>query len=196
MEKKKVGSWLCTHDQSPNKVEDNHTRLCFFFPAQALLLKYSGLFFAPLALVVVNDDSARCKKMAAMAIKGLLAQLDLNRQNTLFSLVNTWLNAEKVHSHTPRQRRWYKTEFKCAAFFLSVFSNICLILCDFQYLWRLWYAWKSYIILRKMSLKPLAVPRRPACGVSGLRSAVSLWRWRTRSLPVAWTPCCLCWRKR
>ena len=85
---------------------------CFvFFPAQALLLKYSGLFFAPLALVVVNDDSARCKKMAAMAIKGLLAQLDLNRQNTLFSLVNTWLNAEKVHSYTP------KAEFKFAAFF-------------------------------------------------------------------------------
>ncbi|KAI3366882.1 hypothetical protein L3Q82_009528 [Scortum barcoo] len=55
-----------------------------------------GLFFAPLALVVVNDDSARCKKMAAMAIKALLTQLDSNHQNTLFSLVNTWLNAEKT----------------------------------------------------------------------------------------------------
>uniref|UniRef100_A0A3Q3Q499 Uncharacterized protein n=1 Tax=Monopterus albus TaxID=43700 RepID=A0A3Q3Q499_MONAL len=64
------------------------------FP-QNLLLKHSGLFFAPLALVVVNDDSAHCKKMAALAIKDLLTQLDLNHQNALFSLVNTWLNAEK-----------------------------------------------------------------------------------------------------
>lgn len=58
------------------------------------------MFFAPLALAVVNDDSARCKKMAAMAIKALLAKLDLNHQNTLFSFVSTWLNAEKVHTHT------------------------------------------------------------------------------------------------
>ncbi|XP_026217757.1 small subunit processome component 20 homolog isoform X2 [Anabas testudineus] len=65
------------------------------FP-QTLLLQHSGLFFAPLALVVVNDDSARCKKMASMAIKALLTHLDLNHQNTLYSLVNTWLNAEKA----------------------------------------------------------------------------------------------------
>uniref|UniRef100_A0A3Q3F398 UTP20 small subunit processome component n=1 Tax=Kryptolebias marmoratus TaxID=37003 RepID=A0A3Q3F398_KRYMA len=56
---------------------------------------FPQLFFAPLALVVVNDDSARCKKMAATAIKMLLAQLDSNHKNTLFSFVNTWLNAEK-----------------------------------------------------------------------------------------------------
>ncbi|XP_031599328.1 small subunit processome component 20 homolog [Oreochromis aureus] len=65
------------------------------FP-QKILLGHSALFFAPLALVVVNDDSARCKKMAAMAIKTLLTQLDSNNQNTLFSIVSTWLNAEKV----------------------------------------------------------------------------------------------------
>ncbi|XP_061570968.1 small subunit processome component 20 homolog [Cololabis saira] len=65
------------------------------FP-QELLMKFSSLFFAPLALAVVNDDSARCKKMAALAIKTLLAQLDANHQNTLYSLVDTWLKAEKA----------------------------------------------------------------------------------------------------
>lgn len=69
------------------------------FSSQRLLFQYNGLFFAPLALVVLNDDSARCKKMAAMAIKALLAKLDLNHHNALFSLVTTWLNAPKVHTH-------------------------------------------------------------------------------------------------
>lgn len=88
---------LCKHYHSPNKGSRKRvTRLCFYFSAQNLLSQHNGLFFAPLALVVVNDDSARCKKMAAMAIKALLNRLDLNHQNTLFSLVNTWLNAEKV----------------------------------------------------------------------------------------------------
>ncbi|XP_047246285.1 small subunit processome component 20 homolog isoform X2 [Girardinichthys multiradiatus] len=64
------------------------------FP-QNLLLTYSSLFFAPLALIVVNDDAVRCKKMAAMAIKTLLGQLDMTHQNGLYSFVNTWLSAEK-----------------------------------------------------------------------------------------------------
>uniref|UniRef100_A0A8C7G5K8 UTP20 small subunit processome component n=1 Tax=Oncorhynchus kisutch TaxID=8019 RepID=A0A8C7G5K8_ONCKI len=65
------------------------------FP-QNLLLQHSGLFFVPLALAMVNDDSARCKKMAAVAIKSLLSQLDQQHQNTLFTLVNTWLSGDKV----------------------------------------------------------------------------------------------------
>lgn len=77
--------------------------------AQELLLRHCGLFFAPLALVVVNDDSARCKKMAAMAIKALLAQLDINHQNTMYSFVNTWLHAEKVQIHKCLQ-------YLCSAF--------------------------------------------------------------------------------
>ncbi|XP_045928602.1 small subunit processome component 20 homolog, partial [Micropterus dolomieu] len=83
------------HDTGRESVLEMLAYIFQTFP-QNLLLQHSGLFFAPLALVVVNDDSARCKKMAAMAIKALLAQLDLNHQNTLYSLVNTWLNAEKT----------------------------------------------------------------------------------------------------
>ncbi|XP_040003243.1 small subunit processome component 20 homolog isoform X2 [Xiphias gladius] len=83
------------HDTGRESVLEMLAFIFQTFPKN-LLLKHSGLFFAPLALVVVNDDSARCKKMAAMAIKALLTQLDLNHQNTLFSLVNTWLNAEKA----------------------------------------------------------------------------------------------------
>ncbi|KAM6895649.1 small subunit processome component 20 homolog [Xenentodon cancila] len=83
------------HDTGRESVLEMLAYIFQTFP-QVLLLKFSSLFFAPLALAVVNDDSARCKKMAAMAIKTLLPQLDANHQNTLYSFVNTWLNAEKV----------------------------------------------------------------------------------------------------
>ncbi|XP_008314156.1 small subunit processome component 20 homolog [Cynoglossus semilaevis] len=82
------------HDTGRESVLEMLAYIFQTFP-QNLLLQHSGLFFAPLALSVVNDDSARCKKMAALAIKALLAKLDLNHQNILFSLVNTWLNSEK-----------------------------------------------------------------------------------------------------
>lgn len=65
------------------------------FP-QALLHEHCGLFFVPLSLAMLNDDSATCKKMAALAIKSLLSQLDLQRQNSMFNLVNTWLTGEKA----------------------------------------------------------------------------------------------------
>ncbi|KAJ8261989.1 hypothetical protein GJAV_G00160840 [Gymnothorax javanicus] len=65
------------------------------FP-QDHLQKHSGLFFVPLALVMVNDDSSSCRKMASLAVKSLLSKLDLDHQNTMFSLVNTWLSSEKV----------------------------------------------------------------------------------------------------
>lgn len=68
----------------------------FYVSAQDLLQQHSGLFFAPLSLVLINDSSARCRKMAALAIKALLAQVNVDHQNSLFTLVNTWLNADKV----------------------------------------------------------------------------------------------------
>uniref|UniRef100_A0A8D0C7S2 UTP20 small subunit processome component n=1 Tax=Scleropages formosus TaxID=113540 RepID=A0A8D0C7S2_SCLFO len=61
-----------------------------------LLHQHCGLFFVALALSVVNDDSACCKKMAALVIKTLLGKLDLDHQNNMFALVNTWLASDKV----------------------------------------------------------------------------------------------------
>lgn len=65
------------------------------FP-QNLLLQHCGLFFAPLSLAMANDDSVRCKKMTALAIKALLSHLDSEHQNNMFTLVNTWMNGDMV----------------------------------------------------------------------------------------------------
>ncbi|XP_068162452.1 small subunit processome component 20 homolog [Antennarius striatus] len=83
------------HDTGRESVLEMLAYIFQTFP-QKLLLLHSGLFFAPLTLVVVNDDSVRCKKMAALAIKALLGQMDANKKNSFYSLVNTWLNADKT----------------------------------------------------------------------------------------------------
>ncbi|KAG7255359.1 hypothetical protein CRUP_025386, partial [Coryphaenoides rupestris] len=62
-----------------------------------LLTQHSGLFLAPLALVMLNDDSALCKKMAAVNVKALLGRLDLTQQNAHYALVQTWMASEKAN---------------------------------------------------------------------------------------------------
>ncbi|CAJ0938489.1 unnamed protein product [Ranitomeya imitator] len=64
------------------------------FPV-AILDVYCGLMFVPLALMMVNDDSSKCKKMAALAAKALLGKVSSQQKDLMYSLATQWLNNKK-----------------------------------------------------------------------------------------------------
>ncbi|XP_075456776.1 small subunit processome component 20 homolog [Ascaphus truei] len=64
------------------------------FP-QGILNQFCGLIFVPLVLLMVNDDSPKCKKMAALAGKSLLGKVNVQKKDLMFSLVTQWLSNEK-----------------------------------------------------------------------------------------------------
>lgn len=67
------------------------------FP-ERLILEYAGYFFIPLVMMLINDDSAVCRKMAAATVKLLLQGVNGKVKDELFDVVMTWSKQEKVKS--------------------------------------------------------------------------------------------------
>uniref|UniRef100_A0A8C4WNT3 Small subunit processome component 20 homolog n=1 Tax=Eptatretus burgeri TaxID=7764 RepID=A0A8C4WNT3_EPTBU len=65
------------------------------FPA-ALVEKHSGVFFLPLALMLGKESGLQTRKMASLAIRGLLDRLRPNCRVPLFKLTSSWLHSPKV----------------------------------------------------------------------------------------------------
>jgi U3 small nucleolar RNA-associated protein 20 len=57
-----------------------------------LVCEYSDLLFAALVMVIANDDSKKCREMAAELIKSLYLRLDESRRKTLLSHLHTWIS--------------------------------------------------------------------------------------------------------
>lgn len=56
----------------------------------ALIREYSDLLFVALVMVIANDDSAKCREMAAELIKSLFARLEDSQRNVVMSHIHAW----------------------------------------------------------------------------------------------------------
>ncbi|ESK84634.1 u3 snornp protein utp20 [Moniliophthora roreri MCA 2997] len=59
-----------------------------------LILEYSDLLFLSLVMVVANDDSAKCREMAAQLIKSLVEKFDKEKRDAVFSHLHVWSSQE------------------------------------------------------------------------------------------------------
>ncbi|KAG8958312.1 U3 snoRNP protein [Tulasnella sp. 419] len=60
-----------------------------------LLKEYMDLFFMSLVMVLANDDSSRCREMAAELLKSLLERLEDDQRKTTMNHLHAWAIQEK-----------------------------------------------------------------------------------------------------
>ncbi|KAA8909474.1 armadillo-type protein [Sphaerosporella brunnea] len=60
-----------------------------------LIQEVVGVFFIPLVMVLVNDESADCREMTGTLLKGVFKRADSERQQTFLQLLRTWINQEQ-----------------------------------------------------------------------------------------------------
>ena len=56
----------------------------------ALVREYADLLFVALVMVVANDDSSKCREMAAHLIRSLFSRLDEEHRNIILSHLHSW----------------------------------------------------------------------------------------------------------
>lgn len=59
-----------------------------------LVREYADLLFVALVMVIVNDDSTKCREMAASLIKTLFTRLDDEHRNTILSHLQSWASQQ------------------------------------------------------------------------------------------------------
>ena len=65
------------------------------FP-QKVLIEHASYFFIPLVMMLINDESALCRKMVGSAVKLLLMKIDEASRSDIFDIVLKWSNQQKV----------------------------------------------------------------------------------------------------
>ena len=66
------------------------------FPVKKIQ-ELSSYFFMPLVMMLINDDSAFCRKMTGSALKLLLTKVGAGQaRNELFDVVMEWSKKDKV----------------------------------------------------------------------------------------------------
>ncbi|KAF8270231.1 armadillo-type protein [Lactarius quietus] len=61
---------------------------------EKLIGEYADLLFVALVMVIANDDSAKCREMAAEIIKSLFLRLDVDHRRLLMSHLRSWASQQ------------------------------------------------------------------------------------------------------
>ena len=77
---------------------------------ESLLFEYAGYIFLPLVMMLVNDDSALCRRICGCAIKLLIQKMDVNTRDEMFNIVT----------------KFYTNANVCFVFPLYLFISNCL----------------------------------------------------------------------
>ncbi|KAI9002646.1 armadillo-type protein [Gaertneriomyces semiglobifer] len=58
------------------------------------LFEFGEMLFVALVLCLVNDDAAKCRRMAGTLVVALIKRMDAHRMEKIITLVNTWFSQE------------------------------------------------------------------------------------------------------
>ena len=60
-----------------------------------LVQGFSDMLFVALVMVLANDDSAKCREMAAKLLKNLVGRLDETQRRVFLSHAHSWVSQEE-----------------------------------------------------------------------------------------------------
>ncbi|TFY83749.1 hypothetical protein EWM64_g255 [Hericium alpestre] len=60
----------------------------------ALIGQYADMLFVALVMLLANDDSAKCREMAAEIVKGLFSRLDTEHRRVIMSHLHSWASQQ------------------------------------------------------------------------------------------------------
>jgi U3 small nucleolar RNA-associated protein 20 len=95
-----------------------------------LVREYADLLFVALVMVVANDDSAKCREMAAHLIKNLFMRLDEDHRNVVVSHLHSWAS-----QNAQPQLRWVSAQvsgFIVDVAQIEVLRHVSVILGDLK----------------------------------------------------------------
>ncbi|KAJ3332477.1 U3 snoRNP protein, partial [Blyttiomyces sp. JEL0837] len=79
-----------------------------------ILLDYSDIFFLALVMVLINDESAKCRERAASILKDLFGRVGNDKQEAFINLLHEWSNDESKPSLQRASAQVYGLIFEIA----------------------------------------------------------------------------------
>ncbi|KAA1470494.1 hypothetical protein DENSPDRAFT_774855 [Dentipellis sp. KUC8613] len=81
------------HESGRRSVLELLSAIVAKFDAQ-LIAQYADMFFVSLVMLLANDDSSKCREMAADILKGLIVRLEPEQRRVIMSHLHSWASQQ------------------------------------------------------------------------------------------------------